>query len=132
CLIICRLSMACAYLRAAMLALHPVQLEWVAVITELKIALSAVFYLAAAIAWLHYREKANVGAYALALGLFVLALYSKTVTATLPAALLLIEWWRRGHVSWRRDVLPLAPFFVLGVAAGLATVWVERSLVGAE
>ena len=68
----------------------------------------------------------------LSLGLFVLALCSKTVTATLPAALLVIAWWQRGRLSWRRDVLPLVPFFVLGIAAGLSTVWVERSLVGAE
>ena len=49
-----------------------------------------------------------------ALGLFVLGLLSKTVTATLPAALLVIFWWQRGRLSWRRDVLPLVPFFVAG------------------
>ncbi|MGA2798657.1 MAG: tetratricopeptide repeat protein, partial [Thermoguttaceae bacterium] len=31
-----------------------------------------------------------------------------------------------------RDVLPLAPFFVLGAASGLFTAWVERKLIGAE
>ena len=96
-LILYRLAIPGAYFAAAIFALHPVQVESVAWITEIKNTLSAVFYLGAAIAWLRYREKANVGAYALALGLFVLALCSKTVTATLPAALLLIEWWRRGH-----------------------------------
>ncbi|TMH09046.1 MAG: tetratricopeptide repeat protein, partial [Betaproteobacteria bacterium] len=131
-LILYRLAIPGAYFAAAIFALHPVQVESVAWITEIKNTLSAVFYLASAIAWLRYREKANVGAYALALGLFVLALCSKTVTATLPAALLVIAWWQRGHVSWRRDALPLVPFFILGVTAGLSTVWVERSLVGAE
>jgi protein O-mannosyl-transferase len=131
-LILYRLAIPGAYFAAAIFALHPVQVESVAWITEIKNTLSAVFYLGAAIAWLRYRDKANAGAYALSLGLFVLALCSKTVTATLPAALLVIEWWQRGRLSWRRDVLPLVPFFILGVAAGLATVWVERSLVGAE
>jgi protein O-mannosyl-transferase len=132
CLILYRLGVPGAYFAAAIFALHPVQVESVAWISETKNTLSAVFYLGAAIAWLRYRRKANGGTYALALGLFVLALCCKTVTATLPAALLVIEWWRRGRLSWRRDVLPLAPFFLLGVAAGLSTVWVERSLVGAE
>ncbi len=131
-LILYRLAIPGAYFAAAIFALHPVQVESVAWITEIKNTLSAVFYLGAAIAWLRYREKANAGAYAIALALFVLALCSKTVTATLPLALLLIAWWQRGRVSWRRDVLPLVPFFILGVAAGLSTVWVERSLVGAE
>ena len=79
------------------------------------------------------RREANAGAYAMSLGLFVLGLCSKTVTATLPAALLVIAWWQRGRVSWRDDVVPLQPFlFILGIVAGLSTVWVERSLVGAE
>ncbi|TMH32057.1 MAG: tetratricopeptide repeat protein [Betaproteobacteria bacterium] len=131
-LLLYRLAIPGAYFAAAIFALHPVQVESVAWVTEIKNTLSAVFYLGAAIAWLHYREKASRGAYLLALGLFVLALCTKTVTATLPAALLVIEWWRRGRLSWRRDVLPLVPFFILGIAAGLTTVWVERSLVGAE
>ena len=68
----------------------------------------------------------------LALGLFVLGLLSKTVTATLPAALLVVFWWQRGRLSWRRDVLPLLPFFALGAAAGVFTALVERKLGGAE
>jgi Flp pilus assembly protein TadD len=131
-LILYRLGIPGAFLAAAIFALHPVHVESVAWISEIKNTLSAVFYLGAATAWLRYRQKANAGAYALALGLFALALCTKTVTPTLPAALLVIEWWQRGRMSWRRDVVPLVPFFVLGVAAGLATVWVERSLVGAE
>ena len=62
----------------------------------------------------------------------MLGLLSKTVTATLPAALLVVFWWQRGRLSWRRDVLPLVPFFLLGAAAGLLTAWVERKLIGAE
>ena len=54
----------------------------------------------------------------MALALFVLSMFGKTVTVTLPAALLVIFWWRRGRLSWRRDVLPLVPFFAVGAAAG--------------
>ena len=127
-----RLSVPGAWLAAAIFALHPVHVESVAWISELKNTLSAALYLGAALAWLRFEEKRELGPYALALGLFVLALCSKTVTATLPAALLLAGWWRRGRLSWREDVRPLLPFFVLGAAAGLFTAWVERRLVGAE
>jgi tetratricopeptide (TPR) repeat protein len=54
------------------------------------------------------------------------------VTATLPAALLVVFWWRRGRLDRRRDVLPLAPFFAAAVAAGLTTAWVERAFIGAR
>ena len=30
------------------------------------------------------------------------------MTATLPAALLVVFWWQRGRLDWRRDVLPAA------------------------
>ena len=131
-LILYRLSVPGAYFVAAIFALHPVQVESVAWVTEIKNTLSAVFYLGATIAWLRYKEKEGGTAYALAFVLFILALCSKTVTATLPAALLLIQWWQRGRLEWRSDILPLGPFFILGAAAGLYTVWVEHTLVGAE
>ena len=57
---------------------------------------------------------------------------SKTVIATLPAALLVVFWWQRGKLSWKQDVLPLIPFFVVGIGAGLFTAWVEWKFVGAR
>ena len=41
--------------------------------------------------------------------LFVGALLTKTVTATLPPALLVVIWWQRGRIEWRRDIAPLLP-----------------------
>ncbi len=127
-----RLKVPGAYLAAAIFALHPVEVESVAWITELKNTLSAVFYLSAALVYLRFDQGRKIPWYFLALGLFVLGLLSKTVTATLPAALLVVFWWQRGRLSWRRDVLPLLPFFVLGAAAGVVTALVERILGGAE
>ena len=106
-----RLEIPGAYLAAAIFALHPVQVESVAWITELKNTLSAVFYLSAAMLYLRFDQERKKPFYAGALVLFVLGLLSKTVTATLPAALLVIFWWKRGKLSWRRDVLPLVAFF---------------------
>ena len=60
---------------------------------------------------------------------------SKTVTATLPAALLVIFWWQRGRLEWRRDVLPLAAVVRRRRSpAGLFTAWVESTprLIGAQ
>ena len=131
-LILRQLSIPGAYLAGAVFALHPVHVESVAWITELKNTLSAVFCLGAAMAYLRFRQRGDTQLYLVALALFGLALASKTVSATLPGALLLIGWWQRGRLSWRADVAPLAPFFVLGAGAGLFTAWVERTYVGAE
>src|SRR3989304_2026564 len=121
-----------ALFAAVLFALHPVHVESVAWITEQKNTLSAVFYLSAMWFSLAVDDTRQNGAYWLALGLFVLGLLTKTVVATLPAALLVIFWWRRGRLSWQRDVRPLFPWFLLGAVAGLFTAWVERKLIGAE
>jgi tetratricopeptide (TPR) repeat protein len=120
------------WLAALLFALHPAHVESVAWITEQKNTLSLAFYLSAALAYLRYDEERRPRAYCLALMLFALSLLCKTVTATLPAALLVAFWWERGRLDWRRDVLPLVPWFALGAAAGLFSSWVEKTYVGAQ
>jgi Flp pilus assembly protein TadD len=121
-----------AFLAAALFALHPVCVESVAWISEQKNTLSALLYLAAALAYLRFDRDRRPASYALGLGLFLLALLTKSVTATLPAALLVVLWWRRGRLRARGDVLPLAPWLALGIASGFFTAWMERTHVGAR
>ncbi len=127
-LILRRLAIPGAYLAAAIFALHPVQAESVAWIAEQKNTLSAVFYLAAMLAYLHFDQTRRMPLYWWALGLFLLAIFSKTVTATLPGGLLVIFWWQRGRLSWKGDVLPLVPFFLLGAGGGMITAWWELKI----
>jgi Flp pilus assembly protein TadD len=127
-----------AWWAAALFGVHPVHVESVAWITERKNVLAGVFYMAAALTYLRFALPSHAGGrrplrwwlYAAALVLFVCALLSKTVTCTLPAVLLIVLWWQRGRIL-RRDVLALLPLFVLGLAFGLLTSWMERRYVGA-
>ena len=127
-----RLALPGAWLGGLIFALHPVCVESVAWIAEQKNTLSAVFCLSSALVYLQFDHDRRRSKYDLALALFLLALLSKTVTATLPAALLVILWWRRGRLRWDRDVGPLLPWLVLGAAAGLFSAWVERTFIGAQ
>jgi protein O-mannosyl-transferase len=127
-----RLAIPGAALAAVLFALHPIHVESVAWISELKNTLSGVLVLGAVLKYLEFDDRRDRGAYAAALILFVLALLSKTVTAVMPPALLVIFWWKRGALDVRRDVGPLVPFWVLGVSAGLLTAWVERTHIGAQ
>jgi protein O-mannosyl-transferase len=117
---------------AFLFALHPVHAESVAWISEQKNTLSLVFYLAAAWGYLRFDESRRCAAYATAVALFVPALLSKSTTATQPPALLVVLWWQPGRIGWRRDVMPLLPWFVLGAAMGLLSAWVEKKYIGAE
>ncbi|MFT3782680.1 MAG: tetratricopeptide repeat protein [Nibricoccus sp.] len=130
-LLVRRLKLPGAWLARFIFALHPVCVESVAWISEQKNTLSTVFALGAAITYLRFDEERTKKRYSIASALFVLALLSKTVTAMVPAALVVVAWWRHGRVRWREDVLPLLPWLALGAAAGLTTAWVERTFIGA-
>ena len=131
-MIVKRLVVPGAWLAGLIFALHPVCVESVAWIAEQKTTLSGAFCLASALTYLHFDRTRQTSWYWLALGLFLLALMSKTVTATLPGALLVILWWQRGRLDWKRDLLPLVPWLAIGAVAGLFTAWVETTLIGAK
>jgi len=131
-LILRRLAFPVPVLAGLVFALHPVCVESVAWISEQKNTLSAVLYLSAALLYLGFDDTRLRSRYACASALFVLALLTKSVTATLPAALLVVFWWRRGRLGWRRDAVPLLPWFLVATASGLLTAFFERKLIGAE
>jgi len=134
-----RLELPGAWIAAAIFALHPVESESVAWITERKNVLSTVFYLSAALAYLRFAEVGHAfgparrrwSCYFLALILFVAALLSKSVACSLPAAILLVIWWKSGRLTWN-NIWPLVPFFILGAGSGSATAWLEKHHVKAE
>ena len=147
-----RLQVPGAWLAAAIFALHPLMVESVGWVTERKNVLSLVFYLGALLAYLRYTQGVTGGKcqeartdcilsrvtcrvshfYCLAFVLFLCALLSKTTAFSLPAVILLINWWQRGRIRWRMDVLPTLPFFGLSVGLCLVTAWLEKNHVGAR
>ncbi len=135
-----------AWFAALVFAIHPVHVESVAWITERKNVLSGLFYVSAVLCYLKYwdfvepkseqLEPPHTNAthtrwYILAHVFFIAALLSKTVTATLPAALLVLIWWKRGRITVG-NVIKLTPMLVIGIAFGLMTVWLEKNQVGAS
>ena len=143
-----------AWLGAALWALHPVQVESVAWISELKNTQSGIFFLLSIWFWLKWIEAGRVSdppakagidseggsparpatggrhLYALALACALCALLSKPSTVMLPVALALCTWWRRGELRWR-DLAWLAPFLVLSALASGWTIWEQRVHSGA-
>ena len=121
-----------APLAAVLFAVHPVAVESVAWISEQKNTLSLIFYLLAGLAFLRFRHRRTWPTYLLATALFLLALGTKSVTSSLPAALLVVLWWRTGRVDWRRDGVPLLPWFAAAAGMGFLTAWIERTVIGAS
>jgi tetratricopeptide (TPR) repeat protein len=157
--LLARIALPGAWLAAAMFVLHPVHVESVAWISERKNVLSMLFYLSSAIIYLRWdgtrrsRPIAPTGMstrrtsdsrdwtagilansathYWMANALFLAALLSKTVAASLPAAMLVVFWWQRGRIT-RAELWPLVPMFALALVFARLTTTVERIHVGAS
>jgi tetratricopeptide (TPR) repeat protein len=113
-----------AWLAALLFAVHPVTVESVAWVSERKNVLSAVLVLAAALRWIRSDDEGPGVPWA-ALGLFVLALLTKTSVVVLPVVLAGVIFARRGRIE-RAEWLRLAPFFAASLAAGAATLWFQH------
>jgi tetratricopeptide (TPR) repeat protein len=130
--LLCRLSLPGAGLAAAIFALHPVQVESVAWVSELKNVLMGFFFLTSLLCWLDFLQTDSLRRwkfYGLSLFLFALALFSKTTACTLPAVLLLIFWLRYELVNKAR-VMQIIPFGLLSLGMGLLTIFWERNHIG--
>jgi protein O-mannosyl-transferase len=126
--LLARLKLPGAWLAAAIFALHPVQVESVAWITERKNVLMGFFFLLTLLAWIAFTDESTRRPwrfYALAVILYALALSAKTTACTLPAALLLILWLQKKPIGKRR-LMQILPFLILGFSMGLLAVWWER------
>jgi len=111
-----------SWLAALLFALHPVNVESVAWISERKNTISMVFYLAATLNYVRFLRRKQEAFYALSLFLFLCALLGKTGVVMLPLVLLGISRWIRGPTE-KKDIWRVLPFFALSAVFGLFTVW---------
>ena len=101
-----------AFLTALLWALHPLQVESVAWISERKNVLSGLFFFAAFYFYLGFSENRRIRTYLAVLGLYSLALLTKMNTMVLPALFLAYEATYRFRLRIR-DLLVSLPFLLL-------------------
>lgn len=128
-----------AWLGAVLWALHPVMVQSVAWITELKNTQSCVFYLLSILFFLNWEDQGGAVSrlprqrigdhrslvFTLSLLFFLLATLSKPSVVMLPFVLALCVWWRRERIRWP-DTLAFAPFALISVVASAWTIWEQR------
>lgn len=110
---------------ALLFAIHPLQVESVAWVSETKGLLSALCALLAMVTYIEFvrRQEARQPvwcAYLMALSFFVLAMLAKPIAVGIPLALLILEivLWRRGALNAMRS---LAAWFAIAACFVLIT-----------
>jgi Flp pilus assembly protein TadD len=116
-----RLRIPCAWLGALIFTVHPLMVESVAWIAELKNTLSLPPLLLAMLAFLNYEEKGRPADYLQALGWFVVAMLAKTTGMMLPVVLLGYAWWKQGKIC-ANELKASVPFFAVALVAGLVSL----------
>ncbi|MBV8278301.1 MAG: hypothetical protein JO170_23995 [Verrucomicrobia bacterium] len=120
-----------AWLGAALWALHPVMVESVAWITEMKNTESGLFFLLSIlffVRWLRAKDlDGRTGGgwnYALTLLFAALAMASKSSTVILPVVLCLCVWWMEGQWHWRY-LAKVVPILLMAIAASALSIWTQ-------
>jgi len=117
-----KLGLKLAWLGGLLFAVHPVMVESVAWMVELKNTLSLLPFLLAMCSWVDYENEGKRRDYFLALGLFLVAILAKTGVVMFPFVILLYAWWKRDRIAWH-DAKASLPFFIVSLAMGLITIW---------
>ena len=124
-----RLAVPGAWVAAAVFAVHPLHVESVAWIIERKDVLSGLFYLVAVLVWLRFLERPRPWRHGLSLLLFAAGLLSKSIVVTMPAALLILQWWKEGRITVQ-DLRRVAPFFLVGLVLTAVDLYSYGSRMG--
>ena len=115
---------------AVLFALHPLNVESVAWVSERKNVLSTFFLLLTLWAYVKYVDKKNVRNYLLVVLFLALGLMSKPMLVTLPFVLLLLDFWplkRFGEVRPARLIFEKVPLFILLIGSCVATFIAQKS-----
>lgn len=115
--LLARLGIRGAWLGGLLFAIHPIMVESVAWVSELKNTLSLPFLLLSMMAYINFDEREKPFDYILAIVLYIAASLCKTSVIMYPVVLLLFAWWKRGTIR-PKDLAYSAIFFL--ISAGLA------------
>jgi tetratricopeptide (TPR) repeat protein len=120
-----RLGFTLAWLGALLFVVHPIMVESVAWISELKNTLSLPLLLLAMLTWIDFDENGKSESYRATLLWFVLSLSVKSTGLMLPVVMLGYAAWKRQTITVR-DLKLAAPFFALSLAAAGTTLLSSR------
>lgn len=110
------------FIIAALFAVHPMNIEGVSWLSARSNVLFSFFYLQAIIEYIRYKRGEPLKRYAYALGLFLLACFSKSAAVSLPLLFIAIDWYEDKSINLSKQ-LDKIPFFLLSIIFGVLTIY---------
>lgn len=124
-------AFAAGFVPALLFGIHPLHVESVAWVSERKDVLCALFFMASILFYLRYAQKGKALCYALSLLAFAFAIMSKSMAVTLPAVLLLLDFYPLRRLSGLKGILKAVaeklPFFAICAFAAAMALYSQTS-----
>jgi protein O-mannosyl-transferase len=148
-----RLGIRLAWLGALLFTVHPVIVESVAWMSELKNTIALPPFILAMLAWLSYDRTRRPEYYVAAFVLYFISMLAKTSGVMFPVIILLYDWWKHGRIgAWDNirsvndfihratraleeqlwNFLPTIPFFVIAISDAWFLILYLRHGVGEQ
>lgn len=121
-----RINLKWGWLGGLLFVVHPLTVESVAWISEIKNTLSLPFLLMAMLLYIDYDDSRRGRRLAGSLLSFLAAMLCKSSVVMFPGVLLLYSWWKHGRIS-RRDFLLAVPFATISLVLGIVTIWFQNA-----
>ena len=134
--LLAKMTMPGAWAAAVVFTVHPVCVESVAWIAEIKNTLSLPLFLASCLCWVAQDDEGETTRQkwlaALAYVFFLLAMLAKPTVVAMPVLTLLYAWWKRGRIN-SRDIVHAAPLFLISIVLGIVTIQFQHGrAIGGE
>jgi Flp pilus assembly protein TadD len=125
--LLCAMGLSGAWIAAALFAVHPVNVESVAWISERKNLLAMLFAVPSFFYFIRWDTTKRLPAYLAALVCFFLATSAKASVVTLPLVFATWSVWRYGFTSLRRFAVPLIPFLLISLGFSIAVIHFQNT-----
>ena len=115
-----------ALVASLLFGVHPMHVESVVWVSELKDLLYTFFFLTSYVFYMKYLKNLQRKYFITALLLFFVSLLSKAMAVSLPFVLILSDYYK-GRKMNIKTILEKVPFFLLAIAIGVVSILAQKS-----
>jgi tetratricopeptide (TPR) repeat protein len=111
-----KLGIRLAWLGALLFVTHPVLVESVSWMAELKNTIAMPTFILAVVAWLNFERTRRLEYYVAAFVLYLISMLTKTSCVMFPVIIILYDWWKNPEINF-------VELFIAELQVGIRAAW---------